>query len=211
MREKLVQNRLFWQFNSASEVLVPNYAPGGWWENDVFRLTKAGFWHEYEIKTSMADFRKDFKKIANHMVTEVTDGHKITEWDDKHMLLARHQDPSGFVQPTRREELPENHWRRKYAHTYHDHRSIPQGPNHFWFVIPKGLQEKLEPLIPDYAGLMVATVRKEGTPQELVLQPQIVKKAPKLHGDKQFTDKAALWKKLGQTFYWRYWKQKDRI
>lgn len=42
-----------------SQVVMRNYTPTGWWENDVFRVTKDGRWIEYEIKTSRSDFLKD--------------------------------------------------------------------------------------------------------------------------------------------------------
>lgn len=41
---------------------LPRFRPAGWWECDVFELTEAGYWREYEIKTSRADFRKDAEK-----------------------------------------------------------------------------------------------------------------------------------------------------
>jgi len=33
-----------------------------WWECDVLRVSKAGYWCEYEIKSTRADFRNDRKK-----------------------------------------------------------------------------------------------------------------------------------------------------
>ena len=41
----------------------PNYTPKEWWECDVFELTKAGYFREYEIKLSRADFRADKLKV----------------------------------------------------------------------------------------------------------------------------------------------------
>lgn len=38
---------------------MPRYTPDGWYEADVAEVTKAGFFCEYEIKLSKADFRKD--------------------------------------------------------------------------------------------------------------------------------------------------------
>ena len=32
------------------------------WESDLIRVMKSGYWHEYEIKLSVADYRKDFQK-----------------------------------------------------------------------------------------------------------------------------------------------------
>ena len=44
-----------------NEVVIPNFY-FGWYEMDVFRLTPSGFVTEYEIKTSRADLKNDFKK-----------------------------------------------------------------------------------------------------------------------------------------------------
>lgn len=57
-----ILHRLYWDCRSASRLLVPRYTPAGWWENDLFRVTKAGYWYEYEIKISAADFRADSQK-----------------------------------------------------------------------------------------------------------------------------------------------------
>jgi hypothetical protein len=40
-------------------ICVPNYTPKDWWECDVFELTPAGYFREYEIKMTVADFRAD--------------------------------------------------------------------------------------------------------------------------------------------------------
>lgn len=47
-----------------NEVVIPNYY-FGFYEMDVFRLTPSGYVTEYEIKTSRADFKNDFKKSRN--------------------------------------------------------------------------------------------------------------------------------------------------
>lgn len=47
--------------------VVPNFTPPGWWECDVFEVTKAGFFREYEIKLTTADFRADSKKASRHI------------------------------------------------------------------------------------------------------------------------------------------------
>lgn len=51
MRERLRRN-----------FVLPNYTPSKWWECDVFELTEAGFFREYEIKLSLSDFKADAKK-----------------------------------------------------------------------------------------------------------------------------------------------------
>lgn len=42
--------------------MMPNYTPSQWWECDIFAVTKAGYFVEYEIKRTVADFRADAKK-----------------------------------------------------------------------------------------------------------------------------------------------------
>lgn len=42
--------------------VLPNYTPRRWWECDVFELTSAGFFREYEIKLTISDFKADAKK-----------------------------------------------------------------------------------------------------------------------------------------------------
>jgi hypothetical protein len=41
---------------------MPNYTPDGWFENDVCEVTEAGYWREYEVKVSRADFKADSRK-----------------------------------------------------------------------------------------------------------------------------------------------------
>jgi hypothetical protein len=47
-----------WQRN----FILPCYTPTRWWECDIFELTKAGYFREYEIKMTRADFFADAKK-----------------------------------------------------------------------------------------------------------------------------------------------------
>lgn len=42
--------------------VLANYAPRTWWECDVFEITEAGFFREYEVKVSRSDFMADRKK-----------------------------------------------------------------------------------------------------------------------------------------------------
>jgi len=41
---------------------MPNYTPSGWFECDVFELTPADYFHEYEIKLTASDFRAESRK-----------------------------------------------------------------------------------------------------------------------------------------------------
>jgi hypothetical protein len=49
--------------------ILPNYTPADWWECDVFEITKAGFFREYEVKVSRADFIKDREKTKTDWST----------------------------------------------------------------------------------------------------------------------------------------------
>lgn len=46
--------------------VLPNYTPACWWECDLFEVTKAGYFTEYEVKISVSDFwadRDKFKRV----------------------------------------------------------------------------------------------------------------------------------------------------
>lgn len=62
MNSKDITIALYWQLRGASQLLIPRFTPLKWWECDLWRLTPADFVDEYEIKTSVADFRADVKK-----------------------------------------------------------------------------------------------------------------------------------------------------
>lgn len=62
MGERIIQRRLYWDFYGASSIVMPNFTPPRWYECDFFRVTRAGFFYEYEIKLSRSDFLADRKK-----------------------------------------------------------------------------------------------------------------------------------------------------
>lgn len=50
---------------------LPNFQPYGWYEADILSITQAGYIYEYEIKTSISDFKADFKnKRYKHMLLD---------------------------------------------------------------------------------------------------------------------------------------------
>jgi hypothetical protein len=57
-----IQN-LYWRKAKNHEWICPNFYPLGWFECDLFSLTRAGYFHEHEIKLSLQDFRNDAKKF----------------------------------------------------------------------------------------------------------------------------------------------------
>jgi hypothetical protein len=50
----------------ARSFCLPRYTPTKWWECDVFELTGSGYFREYEIKMSVADFKADAEKSHDY-------------------------------------------------------------------------------------------------------------------------------------------------
>lgn len=46
--------------------VLPRYTPRKWWECDVFLMTKSGYFREFEIKMTRADFLKDAAKTKTY-------------------------------------------------------------------------------------------------------------------------------------------------
>lgn len=63
--------------------VLPNYTPLNWFECDVFELTEAGYFREYEIKLTLSDFKVDAEKYRRtyDRATQTQTDHK------KHDLL----------------------------------------------------------------------------------------------------------------------------
>lgn len=95
MTERDVQCAIFNDIRSASLLVVPNFTPNGWWECDVWSVTKAGFAVEHEIKLTRSDFKVDSKK-SNSDDWRVRRG--LSPLRNKHALLAdgSPQGPSRF-------------------------------------------------------------------------------------------------------------------
>jgi hypothetical protein len=75
--------------------VLPNYYPGEWWECDVFEITKAGYFREYEVKVSRGDFFADARKTRE--VFPRGWGQPST-FENKHELLSQRslRGPSQF-------------------------------------------------------------------------------------------------------------------
>lgn len=52
----LIRDR--WQ----THTVLANYTPGNWWECDLVMISNSGYWHEFEVKLTLADFRRDREK-----------------------------------------------------------------------------------------------------------------------------------------------------
>jgi len=70
--------------NHLCEPMIPRYKPDDWFECDFLAVTKAGYAREFEIKTSHADFVKDFEKKA----TRRRHGRWLARAELKHDRLA---------------------------------------------------------------------------------------------------------------------------
>mgnify|MGYP003599660712 FL=1 len=94
-----------------NEVIIPNFY-FGWYEMDVFRLTSSGFVTEYEIKTSRADLKNDFKKSRFVQINPKDPNDKIEIFKHEEIDKGSHKAnkfffvvPEGLVKP---EEIPKN-------------------------------------------------------------------------------------------------------
>lgn len=93
---------------------LPRYTPAGWWEMDLFCLSKAGYVTEYEIKTTRADFKADADK------RRYTDA-----------MFRRHLPVTLELAATT----------TKHARL---EAGDPAGPKQFFFAVPDGLVEAAE-------------------------------------------------------------------
>ena len=91
--------------------MLANFTPRDWWECDVIEITRAGYFREYEVKLTLADFRRD-EGTDRRVFPRPYDQPPRTE--KKHQQLAL-SDPRGpvefwYVAPSGiipREEIPE--------------------------------------------------------------------------------------------------------
>lgn len=96
----------------ARSTCLPNYTPTGWFESDVFELTKAGYFREYEIKLRKSDFLADrLKARQDWCYDEQTHRGEYYSIGTKHQRLAK-GDVAGptmfwFVTPEHLVELAE--------------------------------------------------------------------------------------------------------
>lgn len=83
----------------AASFVIPSFTPDGWWENDVFEVTKARYWHEYEVKTSRSDFLADSRKRKVESWSVVERRLVPNEGPTKHEMLAGRSErgPSRFT------------------------------------------------------------------------------------------------------------------
>lgn len=72
--------------------VCPNYTPVGWFECDVFELTAAGYFREFEIKLTRSDFLADVNKCQSRWNGQRTELGFTYENYYKHAALASRSD-----------------------------------------------------------------------------------------------------------------------
>lgn len=109
---RAVQSYLAWDSNFT--IAIPNYTPSGWYECDLFAVTRAGYFYEFEIKQSRTDFFADARKGMEHRFQEDDGGHwKDLGPENKHDRIASKDSagPARFIYVTPKdmikpEEIP---------------------------------------------------------------------------------------------------------
>ncbi len=90
--------RAILQGNYFRSTMMPRYTPIGWWECDICQVTGSGYFKEYEIKMSRADFRVDASKARDVFDGEFRPmGSPPRPQERKHDLMAA-GDPRGPVE-----------------------------------------------------------------------------------------------------------------
>lgn len=143
--------------------MLHNYTPSRWFECDAFEVTKAGYFREYEVKLTVQDFRADTRKEQTRVEYEpqpVENGR--TKWNRKEVSLG-----------TKHELLADP--RRALTSKF-------TLPVQFWFVIPESLHEAVKPVLPEFAGLIIA-VPFETRQDPHGVRLSEMKAAPRLHNE----------------------------
>lgn len=154
MTAKDIQRRLCFEHFRQSFIL-PNYTPGSWFECDLFQVTKAELFVEYEIKISRHDYQADASKAKEKMTWKPADNHAGGQFERT-------------TGPTKHQQLD---------------AAKPPAPNRFYFVFPATLYESEPMHIPAWAGVIIVS-RNPSKPNSCHpwhFASDIIKKAPLLH------------------------------
>lgn len=89
MTERVLQSRFWTRYGATFGLLLPNYTPRGWFECDLFGVTRAGYFQEFEIKLTVPDYWADFEKRG-----------RLGSWRDGYREVEKHRalkagDPAG--------------------------------------------------------------------------------------------------------------------
>ena len=97
MTERDIQIAIWWAWGKAGHCCMPNYTPRDWWECDVFCVSKAGYFTEYEIKLTAQDFRADAQKQA----TRLANGQRVNRgWAPPFALTTKQARPASARRST---------------------------------------------------------------------------------------------------------------
>lgn len=124
--EQSIRKRLQLQAHSNPQYYMHNLYVFGW-ESDFLVKTRSNYWYEYEIKISVADFKKDFIKEEKHY--KLMTGNKL--YNISHFKTI-------------------NNVRIQTSSYYSNPALIP---NYFSYVVPYTILDKIKDIIPTYAGL----------------------------------------------------------
>ena len=152
------------------------------WESDKLLKTRAGYYYEFEIKITRADFKNDFKhKIDKHIAFSSIFSGK----DETTLQLSLFDNLYGdrYGNSIFRSFNINNHWKRVKRILKEQHL-----PNYFYYAVPEGMINPDE--IPPYAGLVY--ISENGKDLRHIL------KAPLLH-KKKLTDEEL---NLSEKFYY---------
>lgn len=131
MTEFEMQDIFYWHLSRKQHsCIVPNvfaYA----WESDILSITKSGIVHEYEIKVSLSDFRKDSDKADKHEILK-TGSRNLSDYEKRFI-----DNGSGVT------------W---CDYDPASKRVKHRRPNYFYYACPQNLIPASE--VPEHAGLI---------------------------------------------------------
>lgn len=155
------------------------------WESDFLIKTRSGYWYEFECKISFADFQHDFSKFEKHDLLKTGENCRydcVCKTQDK-TQLERYRYPGYRINK-------EGSWWYVYVRRHKEQEALR--PNYFAYCVPWHLREKIEPNIPEYAGLVLLTEDD---------RLEVIKEPPLLHKEKYSDEKLNLCEKF--YYNWR--------
>jgi hypothetical protein len=176
--ERQIQNALYYYLVNSFEIIFPNMDIVTSYEADILGITRAGYAYEYEIKTSLSDFRADRKKREKHATLAGTI--RRIEYPPAPWVRG----PDYYVMA----DAPDDPREALRYQCFPDRR-----PKQFWYVlcgfsVPNGE-------LPEYAGLMTYDVDKN--------RFFVIKAAPNLPALKVSQERM---KRALRNMLYRYWQ-----
>ena len=158
LKEGDIQKILEQQYMSSSKYVLYNLYVFNW-ESDFLLYTHGGYWHEVEIKITLADFKKDFNKTEKHFILQ--NGYRIAK---NNKFIEQGID----------------------VLEYREEKIKMLRPNYFSYCIPITLKDKVLALIPEYAGLYVIV---RGKRLDCIKAPKCIHRKKINGNDLNLTDK----------------------